>query len=270
MKILKKEYRKDTKIITKLVESEVSSLAMMDSPYILRVLEVLQDKYKYYIITELLKGITLMDYVLKEPDKTLNERMIARYMKQILSGLAYCHSKGVIHRDIRPENVIFIDKHHKFLKLADFKFARIEGEKEQKLQNTLCSPAYIAPEIISKSEYSPKSDIWSCGILGYFLLSGRLPYEVTISLSLSDLLSIIQSNKFTMDSFNSYGWNEITVGAKEFLLKMLQFDPTNRPDAKDLLSDPWLSNSNTASLNNEKRKEYLENMTNSIVLYLVT
>jgi calcium-dependent protein kinase len=242
---------------------------MMDSPYILRILEVFQDKFKYYIVTELLKGITLMDYVLKAPDKALNERMIARYMKQILSGLTHCHSKGVIHRDIRPENVIFVDKHYKFLKLADFKFARIESEKEQKLQNTLCPPAYIAPEVIQKREYSSKSDIWSCGILGCFLLSGRLPYEVTSNLSLTDLLMIIQSNKFTLDSFKSSEWSEITVGAKQFLLRMLQLDPADRADAKDLLNDLWLSNSNTAPLDSNKRKAYLENITNSIVISLV-
>eukprot|EP00826_Nyctotherus_ovalis_P066277 TRINITY_DN9783_c0_g1_i10.p1 TRINITY_DN9783_c0_g1~~TRINITY_DN9783_c0_g1_i10.p1 ORF type:complete len:266 (-),score=87.56 TRINITY_DN9783_c0_g1_i10:660-1457(-) len=262
-------YKKDAKVITKLVESEVSSLAVMESPYILRILEVYQDKYKYYIVTELLKGVSLMDYVVKAPEKTLNEKMIARYMKQILSGLTHCHSKNVVHRDIRPENVIFVDKHHKFLKLADFKFSKIEGDKEQKLQNTLCPPAYIAPEVISKGDYSPKSDIWSCGILGYFLLCGNLPYEVTKSMSLADLLVIIRSREFTLDSFKGSEWADISIGAKKFLLKMLQLNPLHRANAKELLSDPWLANNNAAPIASSRREAYLQNITNSIVLFIV-
>jgi calcium-dependent protein kinase len=198
-------------------------------------------------------------------EKSLNEKVIAGYVKEILLGLSHCHAMNVLHRDLRPENVIFADKKCKHLKLIDFKFAKVFNET-QKSQEVLGAPAYIAPEVLSKRMYSTKADIWSCGIITYLLLCGNLPYIVTTKMRLSELFGIIQANKFTMESFKGSEWDRISVEGKTFLLKMLEADPENRANAEELLKDPWLSNTNETPINDDTAKSYLTNIRSTLVL----
>lgn len=265
VKIIKREYRKGSKIVNELIESEVSTLADLDNPYIIRILEVYQDDFKYYIVTEPLTGTSLMNYILNLRKKTLNEKIISRYIRQILSALQFCHLKKVVHRDIKPENIIFVDKHYRFLKLTDFKFSKITGKSSDKYRNLFSTLAYLAPEVVSGGEYIDKSDIWSCGIICYLLLSGTMPYETAKDMPLSDLFSIIKNNRFTKDNFCEGPWLDITLQAKEFLVRLLEIDPEKRASAEDLLKDPWLYQSNTTPIDHDDKSSYLLNIKNSIV-----
>lgn len=267
VKIVKKSLNKGMKVIESLVNSEIDSLAKLDSPNIEKIYEVFEDKYKYYIVTEVLKGPTLIKSIEKLGKKTLNEKVIACYVKDILSGLSHCHAMNILHRDLRPENVIFANNKQSCLKLIDFKFAKVFDES-QKSQTILGAPAYIAPEVLSKRSYTPKADIWSCGIITYLLLSGNLPYVVTTKMPVSELFSIIQANKFTMESLKGNTWDKVSTEGKSFLLKMLETDVDSRASAEELLKDGWLENSNEAPINDETAKIYLSNMRNTLVLFI--
>eukprot|EP00826_Nyctotherus_ovalis_P044528 TRINITY_DN480_c0_g1_i14.p1 TRINITY_DN480_c0_g1~~TRINITY_DN480_c0_g1_i14.p1 ORF type:complete len:421 (-),score=165.05 TRINITY_DN480_c0_g1_i14:221-1483(-) len=260
VKIVKKSFKQASKVVDTLVNSEVEALAKLDSPNVEKLFEVFEDKYKYYMVHELLQGPNLLTYIEKLGKKPINEKLIAGYIQEILQGLSHCHAMNVIHRDVRPENIIFSDSDCKHLKLIDFKFAKSFEQSTQKFREVLGAPAYIAPEVLKKRTYSPKSDIWSSGILAYFLLSGNLPYVVTTKTPLSELFGIIEANKFTMESFKGGAWDKISAEGKSFLLRTLEADPEKRASAQDLLNDPWLSNANEKPINDESAKAYLVNM----------
>ena len=95
-------------------------------------------------------------------------------MSQILSGLAYMHSRNISHRDMKPENIIY-NPHNGAIKIIDFGFAVIAKEKLRVFCGT---PSYMCPEIVSKKEYSgPAADIWACGVILYALLTGTVPFK---------------------------------------------------------------------------------------------
>lgn len=265
VKIVKKSFKQASKVVEGLVNSEVEALAKLDSPNVEKLYEVFEDKYKYYMVHELLQGPNLLAYIEKLGKNSISEKLIAGYIQEILQGLSHCHVMNVIHRDVRPENIIFDNNDCKHLKLIDFKFAKSFEQGNQKAREVLGAPAYIAPEVLKKRTYSPKSDIWSSGIVAYFLLSGNLPYVVTTKTPLSELFSIIEANKFTMESFKGGAWDRISPEGKGFLLRMLEADPEKRANAQELLADPWLANASGKPMNDEDAKGYLLNLRSTIV-----
>ena len=272
VKIIKRTNKKHANTIDKLVNTEVDMLAKLDSPNILRIIEIYEDKYKYYIITELLTGPSLLHHISKEKEN-INENIVAGYIKQILSGLSVCHAEKVIHRDIRPEKIIFADENLKTLKLVDFKFSKIFDESNKRTREVFGTAAYIAPEILDKGMYSDKSDIWSCGVMTYFLLSGTFPFKVNTKTStqnlLADLYCVITENKFTMDNFKGEDWEKISLLAKNFLLRMLDINPSTRSSALDLLKDPWLSDICKSEISPTESAHYLLNLRNNIVPFSI-
>ena len=221
----------------------------------LRLFEHFEDEYNIYLVVELLKGKTLHEYVRSQKD-TLDETAIASILKQVLLGLNYCHQLPLAHRDIKIDNMMFADEECKCVKLIDFGFAKMFGSENNKYLEILGSPLYMAPEIVLKQEYGCQCDIWSCGIVAYFLLSGTLPYKV-INIRPQELFDQIKAKHFTIEEDMTQGhWEHISIEAKRFALRMLQSDPCKRATAADLLADDWLraKQEHTTKLNPEERK----------------
>ena len=117
--------------------------------------------------------------------RKMKEKSALHYFYQILQGLNYLHSNNIIHRDIKPQNIL-IDKNN-VCKIADFGFARYN--EEDTLLKTMCgSPLYMAPEIIKKQQYTESADIWSAGVLFYHMLTGTQPFECSNFYELSKLI----------------------------------------------------------------------------------
>jgi len=153
-----------------LIERELKIMQMMDHPNIVKYIEVVREKEQIKVIMEYCKNGDLDSYV---RGRKMNEKGAWYYLYQILQGINYLHSKNIMHRDLKPQNILVDDNN--VCKIADFGFAKIQGND---MVNTMCgSPMYMAPEIIKHQEYSEKADIWSCGIIFYQMLTGELPLK---------------------------------------------------------------------------------------------
>ena len=160
------------------MEQELDVLSKTDHPHIVRVFELLQDEANFYIITEMVSGGELYDYIIKA--KRLSERQAADVVKQLLLALSYMHEQNIAHRDIKPENVLLAPEESTVpgklnLKLTDFGFACFYNS-DKKLKQVLGSPLYMAPEIVREQPYDKGVDIWSVGVIAHILLSGCPPF----------------------------------------------------------------------------------------------
>ena len=119
-KILQKSQSKKDEKLFELLLSEINILSKVDSPNVMKVIEIFESQKYYYIVTELLKGPTLIDFLLNTPKRGISEKILAEYIRQILSGICHCHSMNIVHRDIKPDNIIFTAESCTTLKLIDF------------------------------------------------------------------------------------------------------------------------------------------------------
>ena len=206
----------------------------------------------------------------------IDEKLGKSIIRQILLGLAYCHENNLAHRDLKPENIMIESSENEiwFVKLVDFGFAKMFNPKK-KFNEFLGSPMYIAPEIIEGKEYDTKCDIWSLGIIIYTMLSGMPPFTANNKV---ELYSKIISYRFSDLSFrgihHTYAyyryiyigniWESISINAKDFLLKLLVYNPDIRATAKELLSHKWFLEEDVdtqhPSLNNDIKLEIMQNL----------
>lgn len=235
----------------------------------MKLYEIYEDEMKYYIVTELMRGKSLCEYIAEMPKDHLTEAKVAWIMSQVLSGLNYCHMQGVAHRDIKAENLMFSDRECTILKLIDFGFAKFFKKGQTKFKEILGSPMYMAPEIVRQDQYNEKCDIWSCGILCYTMLSGSMPYKINEEDSVELLFELIKSKKFSKDDFLRPEWNHISDEAKNFTLSLLQSDPKMRKSAADALNDPWIILAKDKSSDQIEFRKTLERLININVRNLI-
>ncbi|XP_023511800.1 CBL-interacting serine/threonine-protein kinase 10-like [Cucurbita pepo subsp. pepo] len=157
------------------IKREISIMRLVRHPNIVYLYEVMATKTKIYFVLEYAKGGELFDKVAKG---RLNEDVAWKYFYQLIHAIDFCHSRGVYHRDIKPENLLLDENEN--LKVSDFGLsALVESERRDGLLHTICgTPAYVAPEVISRKGYDgAKADIWSCGVVLFVLLAGYLPFH---------------------------------------------------------------------------------------------
>lgn len=111
----------------------------------------------------------------------LREATIANIVNQLLSAVVYCHKNGIVHRDLKPENILFTsDSLASAIKLVDFGIShdQLKATTNKQMFERSGTLPYMAPEIlISESGYNEKCDVWSCGVIMYFIITGRKPYQ---------------------------------------------------------------------------------------------
>ena len=146
----------------------------MDHPSICRVIDIFEDEKRFYFVTEYLAGGGLFNSLIHNIGFT--EHASAAILKQILSAVAYLHSKNIAHRNIHPDNILFQSNDALNVKLLDFGSSRKMGENEP-LTGVYGTAYYVAPECLDRGEYDVKCDLWSVGVILYTLLCGRPPFE---------------------------------------------------------------------------------------------
>ena len=156
----------------KLVE-EIEILKELDHPSICRVIDIFEDRKKFYFVQEYLAGGGLFESLINNVGFT--ENASALIIRQILSAVAYLHSKNIAHRDIKPENIMFESNDSLNVKLLDFGNSRKMG-KNTAMQGVYGTAYYVAPEVLSGT-YNEGCDIWSIGVILYLLLSGSPPFD---------------------------------------------------------------------------------------------
>lgn len=228
VKILKPELAEDDEIRRRF-HDESQAVGMMSHPNIVNVFDVSQSEGVEYMVMELIEGITLKQYMSKRGG-TLNWREGLHFMNQILQALKHAHSRGIIHRDIKPQNIMVLRDGS--VKVADFGIARIMDSQRTMTQEALGSVHYISPEQARGSDIDPRSDLYSAGVVLYEMLTGRLPYEgdspVAVALQHINCIPLAPREQNP----------DIPVGMEQIIMKSMAPDREQRyADADAMLAD---------------------------------
>jgi serine/threonine-protein kinase len=172
LKILKDDYAQDADFKRRF-HAESQAVAMLSHPNIVAVYDVSRSGNIEYIVMELIDGITLKQYMQKKG--RLSWREVLHFSTQITKALIHAHSRGIIHRDIKPHNIMILRDGS--VKVADFGIARFSNKQNTLTQEALGSVHYISPEQARGSHIDARSDIYSVGVVMYEMLTMRLPYE---------------------------------------------------------------------------------------------
>ena len=220
------------------------------------VLDVFEDQENLYIVLELLNGGELFERVVERG--RLSEHEVSDIIRKLVYALEALHRHGILHRDIKLENIVMRDSQDDF-KLTDFGFAvDDENPAGRQMKGALAGTlGYCAPEVLRDRSYSPASDVWSVGVVTYILLSGRPPFpqatelppnasnEAKIAAELEAIdfgRNPVEWRKLMMEE----PWNGISMEAKRLLAKMLELDPRKRITTTGILQDPFVTR-NTAA-----------------------
>jgi calcium-dependent protein kinase len=249
IKIVKKTAISDESRIHFINEFEI--LRRTDHPNIVTLYEYYEDDLNFYLVQELCAGGELLDVILGQP--VFSEARVARYMKQILSAVLHCHSIGIVHRDLKPENLMLENKDpDSLLKVIDFGISSLKSSKTQSQQ--VGTMHYTAPEVF-RNKYDDKCDVWSCGVILYILLCGKMPFG---GLTEEAVKQSIVTGKFKMSGPE---WGGISEEAKALVRQMLQVDPARRPTAEQCFRDHWTQRAQDL-LRPEAFQTALDNMRN--------
>jgi len=187
IKILKSDLAQDEDFRRRF-NAESQAVAQLSHPNIVSVYDVSKGGDVEYIVMELIDGITLKQYMEKRGQ--LNWRESLHFITQIMRGLSHAHSRGIVHRDIKPQNIMVLRDGS--VKVADFGIACLENSAQTLTQEALGSVHYISPEQAKGDRTDARSDIYSAGVVLYEMLTNRLPFEgdSAVSVAIQHLSSI--------------------------------------------------------------------------------
>ncbi|KAJ0807688.1 putative protein kinase CAMK-CDPK family [Helianthus annuus] len=197
-------------------------------PGVVTLKAVYEDSESFHLVMELCSGGRLIDQMTKEG--RYSEQRAANIFKELMMVIKYCHDMGVVHRDVKPENILLTTSGK--IKLADFGLA-VRITNGQSLAGLAGSPAYVAPEVLS-GNYSEKVDVWSAGILLHALLVGVLPFQGD---SLEDVFEAIKTVEL---NFHTGVWESVSKPARDLLERILTRNADSRITADEVLSHPWI------------------------------
>ncbi|KAI1425682.1 protein kinase SNF1 [Xylaria sp. FL1777] len=208
------------------VEREIEYLQLLRHPHIIKLYSVIKTQNEIIMVLEYAGG-ELFDYIVSHGK--LDEQQARRFFQQMVCAVEYCHRHKVVHRDLKPENLLLDDQLN--VKIADFGLSNIMTDGNF-LKTSCGSPNYAAPEVISGKLYAgPEVDVWSCGVILYVLLVGRLPFDDD---HIPSLFAKIQRGVFTIPHW-------IKSEAADLIRKMLQTNSVQRATIDDIRQDPWFS-----------------------------
>ncbi|EPX74804.1 CAMK/CAMKL/GIN4 protein kinase Cdr2 [Schizosaccharomyces octosporus yFS286] len=211
----------------KSIESELVLLRLIEHPNVLQLIDVITLQDQVYVVVEYMPGGELFECMLRKG--SFSEEAAAKFLWQILYGIEYCHKLHICHRDLKPEN-LFLDAHGS-VKIAEFGMASVQLPGNL-LQTSCGSPHYASPEIIMGRPYNGcASDIWSCGVILFALLTGRLPFDDD---NIRSLLLKVCEGHFDMPS-------DISPQAQHLLYRMLDVNPSTRITMEQIREHPFIS-----------------------------
>ncbi|KAG0319394.1 hypothetical protein BGZ99_005126 [Dissophora globulifera] len=215
------------------LQNEIGTLMGIAHTNLLRVCEIFNEPSFYYIVTELAPDGELFDQIIDKQKFT--EPETRHIFRQVLEGVKYLHDAGVVHRDLKPENILVMDKEAMTVKISDFGLAKTIGELVS--FNTICgTPSYVAPEVISNTQYGKAVDMWSLGVVLYICLCGFPPFSDDLAPpSLRE--QVLQS----MYTFPSPYWDEISDEAVDLVQGLLAQSPEDRLNVRETLEHVWMT-----------------------------
>lgn len=198
------------------IDREIIMMKLMNHPNIMSIYDVYEGEKELYLILEYVEGGELFDFLVNRGKLPPLEALA--YFKQIVYGLNYAHTFSIIHRDLKPENILIHSLNPPLIKIADWGMAAFAPPSLQ-LETSCGSPHYASPEIVNGHKYrGTATDIWSCGVILYALLTGRLPFD---DKNVRTLLNKVKVGKYDMPAY-------IDPLAKDLLSRMLVVDVSKR------------------------------------------
>lgn len=215
------------------IEREVNILKEIEHPNIINLYDVYENKTDVILILELVSGGELFDFLAEK--ESLTEEEATEFLKQILNGVQYLHSKCIAHFDLKPENIMLLDKKSRKprIKLIDFGLAH-EIDFGQEFKNIFGTPEFVAPEIVNYEPLGLEADMWSIGVITYILLSGASPF---LGDSKQETLANVSAVNY---EFDEEFFKNTSGLAKDFIQKLLVKDPKKRMTIQDSLQHPWI------------------------------
>ncbi|XP_028297518.1 death-associated protein kinase 2a isoform X2 [Gouania willdenowi] len=215
------------------IEREVNILQQIQHPNIVTLHDVYENRTDVVLILELVSGGELFDFLAQK--ESLSEEEATQFIKQILEGVNYLHARKIAHFDLKPENIMLLDKNVPLprIKLIDFGLAhKIEAGVEFK--NIFGTPEFVAPEIVNYEPLGLEADMWSIGVITYILLSGASPF---LGETKQDTLRNISAINY---EFDEEFFGHTSDLAKQFISELLEKDRKKRLTIQEALSHPWI------------------------------
>ena len=208
---------------------EIEISRQVTHPNVGKLIAVYESEACVALVSQYISGGTLLDRL--QAKGKLEEEGAKEVATSLLRGIAHLHEVGVIHRDIKLENVLVETSASLSSVIIDFGLAI--GAKEDR--GTVCgTPGYVAPELLRKQQYCEKVDIYSAGVVLYMLLSGASPFPGPTE------SAILERNKQSRVTFAGKGWEGVSTQARNLVLRMTESDPLLRITAQKALKHPWL------------------------------
>ena len=227
IKILKEDLANDEEFQRRFY-TESQAVAMLSHPNIVAVYDVSRSGNTEYIVMELIEGITLKQYINRKG--LLNWKEVLHFTTQIVKALNHAHSRGIIHRDIKPHNIMILKDGS--VKVADFGIARLLAVQNTLTQEALGSVHYISPEQAKGGQIDERSDIYSVGVVMYEMLTSRLPFigDSAVAVAIQHISAIPLSPR----DINP----DIPIGLEEITMHAMQPDIHTRfATAEEMLND---------------------------------
>lgn len=202
---------------------EIEILKMLRHKNIVRYYDTFQSPSHLYLVMELVKGISLREYVKAQPNRRVREKKALKMFKEVVIAVDYCHENNIFHRDIKLDNIL-VDRTGN-IKLIDFGFS-IFAHKDQRLRTHCGTLSYMAPEIVRKRDYcGGPVDMWALGVILYSMLFGRYPFSGT---SDSELVQSIKEGAVKFP-------DEVAGSTQRIVKRLLEVNPDKRLTARELL-----------------------------------
>ena len=228
VKILKEEFSNNDEFKRRF-KNESKAIALLSHPNIVKVYDVNFGEKIQYIVMEYIDGITLKEYINKQGAITWNDALF--FMTQILRAVQHAHDKGIVHRDIKPQNIILLSTGD--IKVTDFGIARFSRSETKTLtEQAIGSVHYIAPEQAKGELTDEKADIYSLGVVLYEMLAGDVPFEADSAVSVA--LMQLQADAKRLTDINP----DIPLGLEQICIRAMQKNPADRyQTATEMLFD---------------------------------
>ncbi len=231
VKILKDEHIANDEFRRRF-KNESKAIAVLSHPNIVKVYDVSFGETLQYIVMEHIEGITLKQYIQKKG--VIDFREAVHFVSQILKALEHAHTRGVVHRDIKPQNIMLLSD-NKTIKVADFGIARFGNKSDTKTMSdgsAIGSVHYISPEQAKGDIVDNRTDIYSVGVVLYEMVTGQLPFQSDSAVSVA--IMQLQKNAVQPRKINP----QIPIGIEQITLRAMQKQPESRyQSAAEMLLD---------------------------------